>query len=401
MSSLEEIINYANKHCEYYRKQWYNISGTMEKYASITKTTKDNVRTHNTEIISNEYNNLLFKSLYVNATSGTSGKPVEIYWNKDDMLRSNLCLWRKRHRFYGITPSDKFCSLHTISYTANRIRNLEKIIFKEKEISFCKLKIDDDSLLLYYQKMIEFDPAWLFFHPNFLVLFINFMEKYELPLPKHIKYIELTGEPLTNQVRNKIEQTFKCPVANLYACMELNGIAYECPEHKLHLIDENVHIDIEGEGNIGNVLLTSLNNHSFPLIKYELGDMVEKCDHYMCKCGNTGTIIKRIVGRSNNKIYLKHHIVIDEAIISYCVDRAESVVGFGIVQYKAKYVDNKLIISIFMEKDNSNWLNAFSFEIKRQFKCFSSELFVDIVVENNIRNVLINKKGSKYSLLEV
>ena len=43
-----------------------------------------------------------------------------------------------------------------------------------------------------------------------------------------------------------MEAFFNCKVASQYGCYEVNSIAYECPFHKLHVMTENVYVEIVG-----------------------------------------------------------------------------------------------------------------------------------------------------------
>ena len=73
-----------------------------------------------------------------------------------------------------------------------------------------------------------------------------------------------------------------------------NGIALTCPkDNMLHILEDNVYV----EQTIDNkILVTSLKNTVFPIIRYELGDMI-KLSNKKCNCGEDGTIIEEIKGR--------------------------------------------------------------------------------------------------------
>ena len=49
------------------------------------------------------------KELQVSKTSGTSGKYLEILWNKKEYNESLIPLWIYRKKYYNINPSDRFC----------------------------------------------------------------------------------------------------------------------------------------------------------------------------------------------------------------------------------------------------------------------------------------------------
>ena len=47
-------------------------------------------------------------------TFGSTGKCLEVYWSKEDYMRSMYSLWYYRKKYYGVTPADKRCSFDTM-----------------------------------------------------------------------------------------------------------------------------------------------------------------------------------------------------------------------------------------------------------------------------------------------
>ena len=97
------------------------------------------------------------------------------------------------------------------------------------------------------------------------------MNKCEIP--PELKYIEFSGELLTDEVREMTKTIFNCNIANQYGANEVNSIAYECPYGNLHVMKSNVYVEIADEYDNaikdeceGRVLLTSLTNSVMPFI---------------------------------------------------------------------------------------------------------------------------------------
>lgn len=87
---------------------------------------RDIVVSNEQKIICDYYSGTAQKELLVNLTSGTTGAPLRVYWDKSDSLKSHLSLWRRRTRYYNITPVVKYCCLHTNTYSGSRIGEIEK-----------------------------------------------------------------------------------------------------------------------------------------------------------------------------------------------------------------------------------------------------------------------------------
>lgn len=63
--------------------------------------TKQDIQTKSIDIINSDYHNLDINALKVARTSGSTGQPLEVFWSSNEMMRSNLCLWRLRKKYYN------------------------------------------------------------------------------------------------------------------------------------------------------------------------------------------------------------------------------------------------------------------------------------------------------------
>lgn len=61
-------------------------------------------------------------------TSGSTGKYLDIYWDKADYNYSMLPLWFYRYKYYGIMPNDKLCYF----YTARDVGEIENKYYESK-----------------------------------------------------------------------------------------------------------------------------------------------------------------------------------------------------------------------------------------------------------------------------
>ncbi len=115
-----------------------------------------------------------------------------------------------------------------------------------------------------------------------------------------------SAQALSDDVRAVIEDGFQSKVYDKYGAREFSGIAYECghsTEH--HVMDESyiVELLVDGRparpGEIGEVVITDLNNFSVPLIRYRIGDLAVAVDNDQpCPCGRSHLRIGPIQGRT-------------------------------------------------------------------------------------------------------
>lgn len=258
------------------------------------------------DIVPPRYLPLLYRGeLIRNDTSGSTGKCMEIYWRRQDYMRSMYSLWFYRKRFYGINTWDKMCRFSTILQVGS-IEEMSR--YTRTGLEFSKSDLSEQRLLDIYREMHEFQPVWLLLQPCIAELLCYIKRKHNLPVIPSIKYIEMTGEELTGELREQIKECFQCPVANQYGANEVNSIAYECPEGNMHCMEDNVVVEIlddDGnslpEGSSGNIYVTTLHNYVMPFIRYGIGD-IGYLEKNTCSCGHKGRILHLESGRKDDWI---------------------------------------------------------------------------------------------------
>lgn len=114
-----------------------------------------------------------------------------------------------------------------------------------------------------------------------------------------------SAQILTTGTREDVERKFGTKVFDKYGSREFSGIAYECEAHDGHHIQwESYIVEIlkDGKpakpGEIGEVVVTDLNNYSVPLIRYRIGDLAEALNEEVCVCGRSSQKIGTIAGRT-------------------------------------------------------------------------------------------------------
>jgi phenylacetate-CoA ligase len=114
-----------------------------------------------------------------------------------------------------------------------------------------------------------------------------------------------SAQTLPASSRALIEEAFGCKVFDKYGSREFSGIAYECEAHAgHHVVAEGYIVEIlrDGKpaapGEIGEVVITDLNNYCMPFVRYRIGDLAEAMDPgAACTCGRGAARIGAIQGR--------------------------------------------------------------------------------------------------------
>ena len=262
-------------------------------------------------------------------TSGSTGKCMDIMWDKSDVNKSMLSLWLYRLKYYGIKMSDRLCYFYT---TGNFPESRElKTDYEEgrNRLGFSKLNLNENRIAEIYKHMKEYRPVWINMQPSIGMLLAEYINRNKLEKIQELKYIELTGEMLFDNVRKEIEKAFGCRVANQYGCYEGNSIAYECPCGNLHCMEENIYVEVldkEGkevpEGSEGDIVITTLHNHAMPFIRYRIGDRGILDRNTRCNCGNISSVLRLKSGRISDYAVLKDGSKINSYVFVRAIDMA-------------------------------------------------------------------------------
>ena len=171
-----------------------------------------------------------------------------------------------------------------------------------------KRQMEVSSALYPIERIVEqlnaFQPAMLGGYPSNLELLIEEAEAGRLHISPVI--IMTGGEYLSEQLRNRLSETFHCYVQTSYSCTEGGTVACECPEHHFHINDDWLIVEpVDADGNpvpdgvqSEKILLTNLYNYTQPYIRYEVTDRVIM-HHEPCACGNPSPWIE-LEGRTDD-----------------------------------------------------------------------------------------------------
>lgn len=162
--------------------------------------------------------------------------------------------------------------------------------------------------------------------------------------------IMTSAQILTDQVREKIENQLGASVFDKYGSREFSGIAYECAAHSGHHVQwESYLVEIlkggrpAKPGEVGEIVITDLNNFSVPLIRYRIGDLAEAQAPESCSCGRQSMKIGKIVGRTQALVKVEGEKWLPGTFFAHFFKEYDDIVGhFQIVQEK----ENELILRI-------------------------------------------------------
>ena len=123
------------------------------------------------------------------------------------------------------------------------------------------------------------------------------------------------AEPHSEEQRRRIEQMLGVKAYNSFGMSEMcgPGVAFECTEQNgLHIWEDYYIVEIVdpvtlepvAEGEVGELVLTTINREAMPLLRYRTRDLTRILPG-ACPCGRQHLRLDRMKGRSDDMIILK------------------------------------------------------------------------------------------------
>ena len=249
----------------------------------------------------------------MHATSGTSGnKPaVGLYTRNDleswtDLTAKNLVAIGMTHKdvFQNTTSSGLFTG--GFGYTQGATRVGAMVIpfgggMSQKQVQF----------------FIDFQVTTIHAIPSFALRLGEQVAEMGLDPEKDLflKRAMIGAEAWPESTRQRIEKGLNIKAYDNYGLTEAigPGVSSECPEQNgLHVWSDYFYPEVIdpasgevlGEGERGELVLTSLFKEAIPILRYRTGDItsIRKSE---CPCGRTGWIMDRVSGRKDEMLIVK------------------------------------------------------------------------------------------------
>ncbi len=130
-----------------------------------------------------------------------------------------------------------------------------------------------------------------------------------------LKTLIIGAEPHTEEQRRRIEDMMSVKAYNCFGMSEMSGpgVAFECKnQNGLHIWEDSYLVEIidpetleeVADGEIGELVLTTLDREAMPLIRYRTRDLTRIIPGE-CSCGRTHRRLDRFKGRSDDMFIVK------------------------------------------------------------------------------------------------
>jgi phenylacetate-CoA ligase len=209
---------------------------------------------------------------------------------------------------------------------------------------------------------------------------------------------------LTSLTRTQIEKGFQTKVFDKYGAREFSGIAYQCgdPSNNYHVMDESYLVEILKDnkpakpGEIGEVVITDLNNLSFPLIRYRIGDLARAVDNSgKCNCGRGLSQIGEILGRTQALVHCKNGRWLPGTFFAHFFKEYDYLVRFFQVMQEERGSFRLNVVK------GSNWTESGWKEMLNELQIYTGQTQIETIFVEKIPLLATGKRTPVISKVEI
>ncbi len=314
LERLQSTIHRVYRNVPFYRRM-FDKNGidpdsfsSLEEIGKIPFTTKNDLREN--------YPYGLFavplrEVVRIHTSSGTTGMPIVVGYTKND-LKIWTELVARVLTAGGITKDDVI----QIAFNYGLFTGAFGFHYGAEKIGASVIPISIENPKKQIKILQDYKTTALLSTPSYALLIANTLIEMDInPNFLSLRFGLFGAEPWSERMRQEIEEKLKIVATDNYGLSEIMGpgVAGECLEKKgLHLQEDHFFFEIIDphslepvkEGEVGELVVTTLMKEAFPVLRFRTGDLTRFLPGE-CPCGRTFKRIDRIMGRSDDMIIIR------------------------------------------------------------------------------------------------
>jgi phenylacetate-CoA ligase len=310
LAKLQRLLQHAYVHVPYYRQAMIRAGVRPEDVQSLDDLgrlpllEKHDVRRRlHFELFADDHRK---RDMHRITTSGSSGEPFVTYADRHQ-LEMRFATTLRAMEWTGWRFGDPQVRLWHQTLGLNRLQVWRERVdaWLLRRLFIPAFEMKTSTLEGFIDRIREHNPVLIDGYAESLNFLATYVRDGGSP-GFSPKAVISSAQALPDSIRAVIEESLKTTVYDKYGAREFSGIAYQCgesPDH--HVMDESYIVELlfrghpAGPGEVGEVVITDLNNFSVPLIRYRIGDLATAADNTRsCRCGRGLSRIGSIQGRT-------------------------------------------------------------------------------------------------------
>lgn len=405
---LKDALQYLSEHSPFYKRMFKenNIDfadiKTVDDLVKLPFTEKKDLQLFNNDFLCVPP----LKIIDYITTSGTLGDPVTFGCTEKDLERLAYNE-KKSFECAGVRPGNIVQLMTTLD---KRFMAGLAYFLGIRKLGASVIRVGNGMPELQWDTINRLKPDTLMCVPSFILRLIEYAEQHDIDYRNSsVKRIIGIGEGLKEQdfslnlLGNRIKDKWNVELFATYSSTEMGATFSECPYGcGGHVHPELIIVEIIGDdnlpvknGEVGEVVVTTLGVEGMPLLRFRTGDMSSKITN-RCACGRNSYRLTPLVGRKNNMIKLKGTTIYPPAI-NDVLDNTPYVVNYVVIVQNSFAGTDEVVVK-------AGVASAQPFDVIKDLKDrFRSRIRVAPIVEvlspddvNKINNPANNRKPIKF-----
>lgn len=281
---------------------------TLEDVRHLPIMEKDPIRLDPWPFVREDYPR---QRLWLEKTSGTTGKSLHIYWPREALPRWWAITEARARGWAGISQQTPRAMVGGRPVVPGNTTQPPFWRYNRRwqQLYLSSYHISPATIPAYIDAIERYGCEWITGYGSAISLLGEYLCAH--PRQTAIRAAIVSGDTTTPRQRQAIEQGFGCKMYDTYSSVEGCCAVTECEEGRLHLSPEAGILEIldqRGEpcppGVEGEFICTGFGNDVMPLIRYRLGDYGAWAVEQECPCGRTLPVLDHVTGRTDDYLEL-------------------------------------------------------------------------------------------------
>jgi len=360
---LRTLIKHSYSHVPYYRqimderKLKPTDIQSADELRKLPLLTREDVGRNIAQLTATNFKR---SQLLLGHTSGTTGSPLEFYYDDQVCLIKNVVDWRQKG-WAGIHTGDKlafFLGRVVVPITRKK-PPFWRTNWILNHLFFSSFHLSEENIEHYVDMLEQFAPVALEGYPSTAYIIARFLISRKKTIP--LKAVFTSSETLLPHQRETIEKAFECRLFDFYGLAERVMFATECSTHEGHHLNMDFGItevlDKNGKpvpcGQMGRIVATGLHNYAMPLIRYQTSD-ITSIRGERCSCGRSFPLMEDVTTKAEDIITTKDGRYISSSILTHPFKPMHSIAESQIIQEDREHIRIKIVTrSSYQDKDTS------------------------------------------------
>ena len=365
LERLKYTVRYAYENVPMYRCRFDEIGlrpehiRTLKDIELIPYTTKDDLREN--------YPFGMFavpmkKIVRLHASSGTTGKPVVGGYTRRDLDNWSTCIARIL-TMAGATDEDIF----HVAFGYGLFTGGFGLHYGVEKLGATVVPVSSGNTERQLMLMKDFGATALIATPSYAMYLAETAKKQGILSDLKIRLVCMGAEASTAEMHEALQKLFGALPTENYGLTEVGGpgVSGECREKAGMHINEDMfypeiidmdHNRVQGEGELGEMVITTLTKEGMPVLRYRTKD-ITSITYEPCRCGRTLARMSRVIGRTDDMLIIRGVNVFPSQIESVLMGMDELGKMYGIAVDRVNYMDT---IEVRVEVDDASLLTDYS-----------------------------------------